>query len=64
MAEETNQIIVLPVEIKSYSNEYSEKFKTGMFVETIKVDPLTCVYRRWDSTRYEIDSMPTAHIFE
>lgn len=64
MPEDTNQIIVLPVEIKSYPNEYSEKFKSGMFVETIMVDSETCVYRRWETTRYEMDSMPTAHIFE
>ncbi len=64
MTEKRHQIIVLPVEIKTYPNEYSEKFKAGMFVESIKIDPLTCVYRHWESTRYEMDSMPTAHIFE
>lgn len=52
------------MEVKSYPNEYSEKFKVGMFEEQVKVNPLSGVYRKWESTRYSLDSMPTAHIYE
>ncbi len=65
MEEKKNQIVVFAIDIQEYPNEYSEKFKTiGMYKESIKIDPLTCVYRRWESTQYSLDSMPTAHIFE
>ena len=60
-----NQIVVFAIDVIEYSNEYSEKVKSdGMYKETIKIDPLTCVYRKWESTQYSLDSMPTAHIFE
>ena len=27
--------------------EYNERFLTDMFVETIRIDPILCVYRKW-----------------
>ncbi len=64
MEEKKLQIIVFPVKINTYPNEYTEKLKTGMFTESVKVDPLTCVYRQWESTRYTNDSTPTARMHE
>lgn len=58
------ELVVLPVEVQIFSNEYSERLKNEMYKESIKVDPLTCVYRRWASTRYTLDGMPTAHMFD
>lgn len=64
METKSAQLTVFNMEVKSYPNEYSEKFKAGMFEEQVKVNPLTGVYRKWESTRYSLDSMPTAHIYE
>ncbi|MBU2513045.1 hypothetical protein KJ966_17025 [bacterium] len=64
MEEKKMVVIVFPVKIKTYPNEYSEKLRTGMFTESISIDPLTCVYRRWESTRYSMDGTPTAHMFD
>lgn len=57
------EIVVFSPDLKEYVNEYSRKFKTEMYVEKINVNPLTCVYNQWKSTRYKMDSMPTARIF-
>jgi hypothetical protein len=64
METKTNQLMVFKMDVKTYPNEYSEKFEHGMFKESIKVNPLTCVFRKWESTRYSLDSMPTASIYE
>jgi hypothetical protein len=65
LEESKNRIVVFKINITEYPNEYSEKFIAGgMYKESIKIDPLTCVYRKWESTQYSLDSMPTAHIFE
>ena len=64
MEGQNNQLVVFTMKVKMYPNEYSEKFKSGMFRECIKIDPLTCVYRHWDTTRYSLESMPTAHVIE
>ncbi len=63
MEEKKLELEVFPVKFKTYPNEYTEKLKTGMFKESIKINPLTCVYRQWESTRYSLDSIPTAHIY-
>ncbi len=64
METKSTQLMVFNMEVKSYPNEYSEKFKEGMFEEQVKVNPISGVYRKWESTRYSLDSMPTAHIYE
>ncbi len=64
METKSNQLTVFNMKLITYPNEYSEKFKTGMFKEAIKVDPLTGVYRKWESTRYSLDGMPTAQIYK
>ena len=65
MEDKKNPITVFEIEVKEYPNEYSDRFKMdGMYKEIIKIDPLACVYRKWASTQYSLDSMPTAHIFE
>lgn len=52
------EIFVLPIEIKEIPNEYSSKMKAEMYKETIRIDILTCVYRKWESTQYTLNSMP------
>lgn len=64
MENTNNKLVVFESTIKTYPNPYADKFKTGMFKECIKVDPMTGVYRKWETTLYTMDSMPTAHIFE
>ncbi len=64
MEEKKLELVIFPVNLTTYPNEYTEKFKTGMFKESIKIDPMTCVYRRWESTCYAMDSIPTAHMFD
>jgi hypothetical protein len=64
MENKKNKIAVFETKITTYPNQYSDKFKKGMFKECIKVDSLTGVYRKWESTLYTMESMPTAHIFE
>ncbi len=54
-------IYVHPVKVNVYSNEYSKKLEANRFKETVRINPLTCVYKKWDSTRYALPSMPTAH---
>ena len=53
------KIYISPVEIKEIPNEYSDKMKTEMFKEAIKINHLTCVYKRWESTQYTLNSMPS-----
>ena len=53
------EIFVLPVELKDIPNEYSGKMKTEMFKEIIRINYLTCVYRKWESTQYTLNSMPS-----
>ncbi len=59
--EKSLTLAIFPVEIKPIENEYSEKFKTGMFKETIRFSTATCVYRRWESTQYTVDTLPMAN---
>jgi len=47
VAQITIAITVFPAEIPYYKNEYNERFLTDMFVETIRIDPILCVYRKW-----------------
>ncbi len=55
------RLTVFQVEVKPVENEYSEKFKTGMFKEAIRISEKTCVYRRWESTQYAVETMPMAN---
>ncbi len=54
-------IYVHPVKVVVYSNEYTKKLETKPPKEKIRINPLTCVYKKWDTTTYEMPSMPTAH---
>ena len=54
-------IMVHPVKIKRFVNAYSERLKNNRFIEMIRVDKETCVYKRWSSTRYELSTIPTSH---
>lgn len=58
------ELVVLPVKVQLFPNEYSERLNNEMYKESIEVDPLTCVYRQWASTRYTLDGMPTAQMFD
>ena len=64
MAEKKTGLAVIPTKMQLISNEYSDRLKDQMFKESIKVDPLTCVYRHWASTRYSVEGIPTAHLFD
>lgn len=64
MEDKKIKLVIFPVKITTYPNEYTERLKTEMFKEAIKIDPMTCVYRHWESTRYILDSVPTANIFK
>ena len=64
METKDTQVVVFSMNVKPYSNEYSEKFKKGMFKECVKIDRFTGVYRKWISTCYSLDSMPTAQLFD
>lgn len=63
MEEKKNEIVVFTMDVNHFPNEYTERLNR-ISTECIKVDPFTCVYRKWEGTRYSMDSMPTAHIFE
>ena len=54
-------LAIFPVVMEPYDNEYTEKLKTGMFKESIRINVLTCVYRRWESTQISGESMPMSH---
>jgi|APSaa5957512622_1039677.scaffolds.fasta_scaffold54264_2 hypothetical protein len=53
------EIFVNPVELKEIPNDYYGKMKTEMFKETIRINFLTCVYRKWESTQYTLNTMPS-----
>ncbi len=53
-------VYVYPVQVTRQNNEYTEKLKTNRFVETVRVDSKTGVYKKWETTRYELPTMPTA----
>jgi hypothetical protein len=59
--EKSLTLTVFPGEVKPIENEYSEGFKTGMFKETIRINDATCVYHRWESTQYAIESLPMSN---
>ena len=59
--EKSLTLAIFPVEVKPIENEYSEGFKAGMFKETIRISTTTCVYRRWESTQYAVDTLPMAN---
>ena len=54
-------IYVHPVKVTVYTNEYTKKLDEAPPKETVRINPSTCVYKKWDTTRYEMPSMPTAH---
>lgn len=64
MADKKLELVVFPVNVTQFPNEYTDRLKYKMFKESIKVDPMTCVFRHWASTRYSLDGVPTAHLFD
>lgn len=46
-------ITVAPSDAAPYSNEYRQKMADDFFVETIRIDPQSCVFSRWATTQYE-----------
>jgi len=54
-------LTVFPAEIKFNNNEYSKRFRTDMFQETIRINNITCVYRQWEFTQYVVESLPLSH---
>lgn len=49
---------VYPVDIVTISNDYYVAFQKGMFKETIRINPESCVYRKWETTQYTLESAP------
>ncbi|MDT8448308.1 MAG: hypothetical protein RRB13_15545 [bacterium] len=47
------QISVIPAQQVQYGNEYRLAMGQASFVETIRIDPATCVYTRWSTTQYQ-----------
>ncbi len=56
-------IYVHPIEVTVYTNEYTQKLKNKLPKDSINIDPLTCVYKKWETTNYALPGMPTAHGF-
>jgi hypothetical protein len=54
-------IYVHPIKVTVYRNEYTKKLENKPLKDSINIDPLTCVYKKWETTCYELPSMPTAH---
>ena len=44
-------IFVNPSHPVIYQNEYKAQFESNRFSEKVRIDPMTCVYRNWPSTR-------------
>ena len=42
-------ITVIPVDVKQYINEYTEKLK-HCFVEQILIDESACIHKKWPTT--------------
>lgn len=51
---------IVPASVPEYSNAYTEKLKTEMFKETIRIQGESGVWWHWPSTRYRLESMPMA----
>ena len=49
-------INVYKVEIVIDQNEYSRNNLTDMFKEEIRINPLTCIYGQWGTTKYHFTS--------
>ena len=54
------ELKIYPVEVITYQNEYKTRMKDHPFVEQVRIDPMTGVYKKWETTHYEILSMPMA----
>jgi hypothetical protein len=54
-------LMLSAVVVREYPNAYSEKMKTDMFQETIRILPDCGVFRRWESTCYRLGSLPMAY---
>lgn len=59
--EKNIKLTIFPVELIPYDSAYTEKFKTSMFKETIRINNEICVYRHWETTQIAFESMPMVH---
>jgi len=50
----TNETIpVKTTDIKPYLNEFRIGFKENRFKQTVRINPMTCVYTQWPGTSYQ-----------
>jgi hypothetical protein len=54
-------LLLSAVRVKAYPNDYSERLKTDMFRETIRILAESGVYQRWESTCYRLNPHPLAN---